>query len=271
MYDAARHGAAWILFLSLAGPATAGTILDFRVEQANVPPLTQKVYVANGKLSVQNADGRGTDLLYDRASDAVTMIDHSNRSFFVIDEQKIAQLAGQAQSVMGALQQQLAEQLQKLPPEQQAQMQEMLGGFGIGTSAPEPVAEASTTATTRSEQVAGYRCRIWQVATEGEPLTELCVVAPADIDVGSDDRQTLAAMQRFAERTVAHIGSVLGGAAAGLPTFGTGHVEGLAVAVTDLKTGTKAWLTGVTRADVAPDLLEVPAGYTRQAMPSLGL
>ncbi len=252
----------------LSAPASAASILEFSVEERQQAPIAQKIYVGGGRLRINNVDGRGGDILFERASDSVTVVDNAKRSYFVIDQEQLGRVATQAQSVMNVIQEQLAKQMENLSPEQQAHLKDMMGGFG---GAAEPAAISATyAATSRTGEFAGHACRVWQVVRDQRPLSEVCVAARDALGIDTDDRDTLLAVQRFAEGMLEQLGSLLG-AAGGLPRLGGGSIDGLAIAVADLQTGSRAMLTGVSRAEVPEDYFSVPPDYTRQTMPMLGL
>ncbi len=252
-----------------SAPAAAASILDLSVEERQQAPVAQRIYVGAGKLRINDIDGRGGDIVFDRAREAVTVVDNAKRSYFVIDEEQLGRVVTQAQGVMNVIQEQLAKQMENLSPEQQAQLKEMMGGFG-GAAAP-AAAPATYTATPRTGKYAGHACRVWQVVREQSALSEVCVAPRDALGIDADDRDTLLAMQSFAAGMLEQIGSLLGAAAGGLPRLGDGPIDGIAIAVADLQTGTKAMLTGISRADLPAEHFSVPADYTRQAMPMLGL
>ena len=73
---------------------------------------------------------------------------------------------------INAAMEQMKEQLAKLPPEQRAQMEQMMPGMGGADK--KWVVEALDTG--KSDKVDGRACRLWDVKRNGELDDQLCVV-----------------------------------------------------------------------------------------------
>ena len=84
----------------------------------------QKIYVQDGSGRFVDAGGRATLI----KGDTLYIIDDADKSYVVFDKATMQQLANKLNAEMAKLKEQLA----KLPPEQRAQMEQMMGGALAG-------------------------------------------------------------------------------------------------------------------------------------------
>ena len=94
---------------------------------------------------------------------------------------------------------QLAAQMGNMTPEEPAQMQELMGSFGL-SSMIEPVAPA-TPALQHSSTPANRKCRIWwrrcninNVIQDGQVIANVCFSQSNNIGISDEDFQTLIGM-----------------------------------------------------------------------------
>lgn len=125
----------------------------------------QKIYVQNGSGRFMDPEGRSSLI----KGNTLYMIDDKDRSYIVFDKATMEQVAKKLSAQMEQLKQQMA----KLPPEQRAQMEQMLGGAGLnGTPRTVDVAD-----TGKSDKVEGRACKIWDVTRDGVLDEQICVVS----------------------------------------------------------------------------------------------
>jgi len=147
----------------------------------------QIMYVQGGALRVETSNGE--IMLFN--NDTMYLIDNADRSYRSIDKATMEQLA----LTLGAAMQQMQAQLAKLPPEQRAQMEQLLGSRLGGAAAQKPDVYESVD-TGRSDSVDGRACRTWQIKRNGMIDSEVCVVPYASLG-GKEDIQAL--LRRMAE------------------------------------------------------------------------
>lgn len=141
----------------------------------------QTLYVQAGALRAETSDG---DIVLFR-NDTLYMIDNAERSYRTMDKATMEKLAG----TLGTAMQQMQAQLANLPPEQRAQVEQLLGGrLGGGAGQKPDVYE--TVDTGRSDSAAGRACRNWQVKRNGVIESEVCVAPYASL-AGKEDVQAL--------------------------------------------------------------------------------
>ena len=111
-----------------------------------------------------------TDLLYDQARSAITIINHKDRTFMVLDEQSIAKFMSGTMQMMNRVQEQLNQQMKGMSPEQRAQIERMMGGMMQPPNQAEspPIKYIKTN---KSQKVSGIACQITHMVKAGKPVT----------------------------------------------------------------------------------------------------
>ena len=252
--------------------ARADATLQFKVSTGNQSaPQVQTVYIKAGRFMVQAAGGdRNIDLLYDRGDDLMYVIDHRGKSYMTFDEKAVAQL-GQAAAMIDAVRRQLAEQLKKMPPEQQARVREMLGGF----EAPAPEAAGGTAPRKikklGSKSVNGIACQHLAIYRGEKKYSEMCVSEAGNVGLNEDDYKTIKALQDFQARLWTQASKISGQMGGHMPEFGGKDISGVPIEMKDFA-GPVPTTMVVTKANsgVAGKALAVPKGYRAKALPSMG-
>ena len=152
--------------LLAAQAASAGVYIESvnRDIAAGTTTPKQKIYVQNGSGRFMDPEGRSSLI----KGNTLYMIDDKDKSYIVFDKATMEQVAKKLSAQMEQLKQQMA----KLPPEQRAQMEQMLGGAGLnGTPRTVDVAD-----TGKSDKVEGRACKIWDVTRDGVLDEQICVV-----------------------------------------------------------------------------------------------
>lgn len=182
-----------VLFAGFA--ARAGVVL----EAAELDPASGKerstttMRAEDGKLRMEHYEGTKQTAVMIFRDDAIHVLDPSDRSFVVIDRAAIRQIAD---TVNPALEQMQA-QLERMPPDQRAMVEQMLensmpGGLGGG---PQPVREVRR--TDRVDEVAGMSCRVHEMLADGQIEREVCVAAAGSMPGGPQFYDALTRMGRL--------------------------------------------------------------------------
>ena len=105
----------------------AGTELVMAVQGAAKEGQSSqtKIAIHQGKLRLDSDDLATSDqqqMIYDNQSDNMTIVDHSNQTYMVLDAATMDQFKQQMEMVKKQMQAQLA----NVPPEQRAMMQKMM-------------------------------------------------------------------------------------------------------------------------------------------------
>lgn len=154
----------------------AGTVLEtiHRNVPANGDDRLTKTYAQDGNMRVESG-GNSFIIFKDESMYAVNTKD---RNFTVMDRETMQKMAD---TISPALKQ-MQERLAKMPPEQRAQMERLLGDKMTGG----PKSEPEFRPTTRTDTVAGHACTYTDVFEAGTLRDELCIV-PAGKLKGGDE------------------------------------------------------------------------------------
>lgn len=190
-----------VLFAGFA--ARAGVVL----EAAELDPAsgrersTTTMRADDGKLRMEHYEGSKQTAVMIFRDDAIHVLDPKDRSFVVIDRAAIRQIADTVNPALAEMQ----EQLERMPPDQRAMVEQMLkssmpGGLGGG---PQPVREVRR--TDRVDEVAGMRCRIHEMLADGRLEREVCVAAAGSMPGGHEFYDALSRMGRLMQELMASI------------------------------------------------------------------
>jgi len=218
--------------------------------------LSQKMYVQSGLGRFVDAEGRST-LIKDGT---LYIIDDADKSYVAFDKATMEQLA---KKINGAMEQ-MKEQLAKLPPDQRAQMEQMMPGM---SGEKKWVVEALDTG--KSDKVDGRACRIWDIKRNGELDDQLCVVPYSSLP-GKENFQAMFANFAKVFEEMAKSVPMLSGMMTN--EFGAqSKVNGFPVrtrAYEDGKLGNTEHSMSVWREEAIPaSMFTVPAGYKQKQMP----
>src|SRR5690606_1651731 len=106
-------------------------------------------------------------------------LDTQERTYHVLDQKAVKQIADQLNPMLKQMQEQLA----NLPPEQRAQIEQLMGGQIPGMGA-QPKVEMRR--TSRNGEYAGHACRYVEVLENGALSDEVCVTDPKRLQ-GADE------------------------------------------------------------------------------------
>ena len=117
----------WMACGALAAQAASAGVYVEMVDhdiKANKSTLAQKIYVQNGNGRFVDAEGRATLI----KNGTFYIIDDKDKSYVMFDKATMEQLAKKISEAMEKMKAQLAQ----LPPEQRAQMEQMMPGLSGG-------------------------------------------------------------------------------------------------------------------------------------------
>jgi hypothetical protein len=245
--------------LLVAQTVSAGVFVETvnRDIAAGTTTPKQKIYVQNGFGRFMDPEGRSSLI----KGDTLYIIDDKDKSYIVMDKATMEQVAKKLNAQMEQLKQQMA----KLPPEQRAQLEQVLGGAGLG-GAPRTVEVADTG---KSDKVDGRACKLWDVTRDGVLDEQICV-APYSSLPGKENFSTVFGNFAKVFEEMAKSVPMLSGMMAnefsaqvktnGYPVRQRAYENGKLI---NEETLVKTW-----REEAIPaSLFEVPAGYTRKSLP----
>lgn len=220
----------------------------------------QTVLVQDGKMRVSTSKSGGMII----KGGTIYVVDDRRKTYREMNKEQTKQMAGQANAAMSQMQ----ERMKKMPPEQRAMMERMMGGQVPGGMATQADVWASKD-TGRSDTVDGRKCRVWDITRNGKPFEELCVVPYASLG-GKEDL----------EKSFRELADAFAEFSKGMPNGDAGGKARLEVKGYPVRTrpyevngklrGVETVLSKWAEEAIPPATFDVPKGYTRDAMPSFG-
>ena len=238
--------------------ATAGVYVelvehDIRTDSTS---LLQKMYVQGGSGRFVDDGGRSSLI----KGDTMYIIDDSDKSYIVFDKATMEQLAVKIK----AMREQMKEQLAKLPPEQRAQMEQLMGGGEEGAAYTIDAVD-----TGKSDNVEGRACKVWDIKRNGELDDQYCVVAFAQLPGKENFQAVFASFAKVFEEMAQSVPML-----SGVMTneFGAlSKVNGYPMRIRQYEKGkldSIEQIVKVWREETIPaSMFEIPADYKRKTMP----
>jgi hypothetical protein len=248
----------WIALGALAAQAASAGVYVEMVDhdiKADKTMLAQKIYVQDGNGRFVDAEGHTTLI----KNGTFYIIDDADKSYIAVDQATLAQLAKKISAAM----EQMKEQLAQLPPEQRAQLEQMMPG---GTDKKWVVEYLDTG---KSDKVDGRACRLWDVKRDGQLDDQICVV-PYSALPGKENFQSVFANFAKIYEEMAKSVPMLSGMMSnefsaqakvnGFPARTRGYERG--------QLGDDEQIMKVWREEAIPaSMFEIPAGYKQKQMP----
>jgi hypothetical protein len=243
-----------------AGFAHAGTILESVNRDLDNPAesSTVRTYAQDGKMRVEQKP-EGSLMIF--KNDTLYTIDERQKSYAVMDRATMKRMAEQMSPAIKQMQEQLA----KMPPEQRAQMEQMMGGRGMPGMAKKK--QKLLRKTARTDKIGSYACTYVEQHEDGIKTEELCIVPPAAIK-GTDELMAAARnMSKFVKEILESMNSpwleqmvndevkdfdTLGG----IPVLSREFSGGKPVSETIIKS--------VRSEALSASMFDVPAGYAKK-------
>jgi hypothetical protein len=240
-----------------AQAASAGVYVEMVDRENGADTIAQKIYVQNGLGRFVDAQGHATLI----KNNTMYIVDDADKSYVAFDKATMDQLAKKISAQM----EKMKEQLAKLPPEQRAQMEQMMPGMSGG--AQKHTVEALDTG--KSDKVDGRACRIWDIKREGKLDDQICVV-PYSALPGKENFQAMFAKFATVFEEMAKSVPMMAGMMSnefdaqakvnGYPVRTRGYENG---ALGDTEQLLKVW-----REEAIPaSMFNIPAGYKQKQMP----
>jgi len=158
--------------------SSAGTTMEsveHRLEGKQADSITT-IAAQDGSLRVDSPDRNGATIFKD---DTIYILNTKDKTYNAMDRESMQKMAEQISPALKQMQEQLA----KLPPEQRAQVEKMMGGQS-GPGAKEKTQEFRK--TSRSDKVAGYSCHYVEMLEDDVVQNEFCVVPTGSLKGSAD-------------------------------------------------------------------------------------
>ncbi|MEM6640361.1 MAG: DUF4412 domain-containing protein [Pseudomonadota bacterium] len=238
-----------ILALALAAPALA----DASIKMNNSADGPVTIHISGGKVAFSN--GGQVGLIYDSKSDGLTMINHDQKGYVVIDEAAMTEISGQMDGMMKAA---MAE-LEKMSPEEREMAMKMMPPQARKMLLGEKLKAApiSVSFSGDSDMIAGYSCKMASVSGLNGGTANVCVAKPNTIGLSDADYQTMNRAMEMMQKSAEQFG---GGAM--MPS--ASDLDGVAIKVAE-GNGKVTMLESVDTKGIDSAIFEIPAGYSRQS------
>lgn len=268
-----KHCLILLLAALLTTPLFAGVVYEIEViDHEQSPPKTESIQAAvegrNLKMGIAS-QGKGAqgEMIFRGDRREMVVVDHEKRSFHVMDEATMKQLAGQVNSMMAQMQ----EALKNVPPELRATVEgAMKRQMPQEQQARAPRSEIEKTSERATHN--GYPCVKYVVSRDGRKVRELWVTDWSNLEGGSEVVEAFEGMAEFFREMLDSLPNV----GRGGPGFDDNMFEHLkelgGFPVVTREFADDGALEGETtlrsakRQNLDPDVFEPPAGYKRQEM-----
>jgi len=262
------RSAAAAMLLTVAAGAQAGVVIEMTERGARGPQsgVLQRMFVQGGNARIEalDASGRVTGLMFFK-NDALIMVEQNEKSYYVMDRATIAELG----KTMNASMNKMQAELSRLPPDQRAMMEQMMGKMGGSAmpQAPQKAAAPQSRNTGKSASVSGQSCTLWDVTEAGVLVQQLCVVPMKNVP---GQRELVNVMERMAK-----LMSEFRKAMPQVPVASSGleasaEINGFPILLRDYvggrPSGRELELKEWSEQNISASQFEVPAGYRQRDM-----
>jgi hypothetical protein len=174
-----------------AAPLWAGVRIKAEFTDLKTNTTTQQeILLDNDRLRMNEGNRPSILFLTDGGRERMVILDTARNEYREMDRQSMEQVSQQLQGALAQMQ----SQLQNLPPEQRARIEQMMKGR-LGQAAAAPV---RTTYTAKgSGSVSGFTCTKYEGIRGGEKIVELCAAKPEDVHFFTADFQAFEKMREF--------------------------------------------------------------------------
>jgi hypothetical protein len=263
-----------LAMLAAAAPALAGVVYHVETtdHSSNPPEVSTGTMSAEGsslRMQIASKNQGMTEVIFRGDRREMLMIDHEKKTYTVMDEATLKELAAQMNQAMAAMEQALA----AVPESQRKKMEEMMKAHMPMQAA--SVQPSELRATGDSDTVNGYPCTRYEIWRGGTRESEHWVTGWSQVEGGDEVVEVFESMAGFFQELIDSLPDFLG--ARGAADAAYAHMQemkgfpvvtrifddsGTLEMETALKSSEKLSLDAST--------FEPPAGYTRQDMMQQG-
>jgi hypothetical protein len=249
-----------VLILSAAAAEAAdGILIAQKLTGASGTTTTSQIEIEKTRMRAESAgaNGRKQTMIFDGTAQVMRTIDDEAKTYTEMTKADVDRLSGQMSGAMAQMQQ----QMQNMPPEARARMEEMMKGRGMS------MAGAAQTEYKKvgTDKVGKWTCDKYEGTRDGQKVSELCTVAPTALGFTPADFDVTKQMAEFFSKLVPQgadqmfrMGSTDPKGFAGVPVRTIMFSNGAVSATSEL--------TDVSRQTFPDSMFTVPAGYTKRDM-----
>lgn len=257
-----------------ATPLFAGVVFEIESKDQGTQKVTTSRASVEGrhfKMEIDTSGGSGkSEMIYRGDRREMVMVDHEDKSYFVLDMETVKELAGD----LGEAMNQIEEALANVPEGQRAALEKMMKERMPQLSkAASPKSELAKTGE-RANQ-AGYACVKYEVSQDDRKVREMWVTDWDNVDGGEEVAGMFREMSGFLQEMLGAFQSA-SGAMGGFVTRiadnmfeHMAEIDGFPVVTREFEDGrldSEATLTSTARRDLDPAAFEPPPGYEKRQM-----
>ncbi|MFT6897852.1 MAG: hypothetical protein ACJA13_002263 [Paraglaciecola sp.] len=192
-----------VFTLALWMPLSAGAGTKI-INQNPAEGQLNNLYIQDDMLATVDEQGK-TQFIFDNKHQSVTVLQHKEKRYMQLDQQRIAAMAGGLNKMRDQAMSMMQQQMAGLSVEQRQQMEKMMGNMLPAPSAAKPPAELVQ--TSRSDKVNGVSCSWMEVRKEGKISSEACLAKLSDTNLNEKDYQTLRGFFDVIENVLSEFGA----------------------------------------------------------------
>ncbi len=254
-----------IALLGIAISSSAGVL--YEVESSYGETATKAGIAVEGlKMKMDIASGKkdwNGHMIFDGDSHEMMVVNHDDKTYFVIDEEQMKKLAATVNQAMASVEQALA----GMPESQRATMEKMMKSRMPDMGAPREPSELKKTGG--SESVNGFDCAVYEVWRGGVRERELCVTDWNNVAGGSEVADVFYEMGEFMTEMLDSLPKIGGGKSMGDATYEhLKEMNGFPVRTREYEDNGmlagQSSLVSSREADFDPADFEPPTNYKRQ-------
>jgi len=186
---------AGLAFLAMAAlPLFAGKRIQTETTNLSDKTTKQQELLLDATRFRTNYGNTSVMFLTDGGRNRLVMLDKTRNEYTEIDQQTMDQM-GQAMQGISA---QMEAAMKDMPPEQRAQMQQMMEQMMKGKMPQAAAAPARTSYAAKGRGTAnGFACTNYEGTRGGQKVAEVCAAQPADLKLAPAEFQVFRKMQEF--------------------------------------------------------------------------
>ncbi len=171
------------LYVLAVGRSFADTTLEFGVYDQSIKRIrVDTIRIRSGVVRLPEA--AGTYMLFDQSSRQLIQVDSARKSYTPINPGSIDQVKQKTQEVF----EKVREALEKMPPEQRAQIEKTLDQLGSNPlEAAFPVSKVTVVKTGRTQQLYGTNCTVTETFVDGVKRFEICLAQSSNLEISAAD------------------------------------------------------------------------------------
>ena len=205
----------------------AGVVLEMRTNDGSGNEIgTSKIYAESGRVRVDNIGGNSDmDMSMIFQDDKFLMINHEEKTYFVIDETMLEEINSQISAAMRQMEAQLA----NVPAAQREMIERMMKGKMKGMMPQQAQTEQPRIETGGSSQWRSYSCVKYTIYSGNEKTQEICVASMDQIEGAGEVMESFGKMAGFMKKMIASLPDMIASRVAANPMEMMDQIDGFPV------------------------------------------